>query len=97
MLFYAELHPFKHLLKAKFELLTGGATLYDEFAEYVINRRCENKTALQYAKIMEIGSARCFKEVRRCEPSNVMTLFFGPPCRPMQIKKREVTTIKANK
>jgi len=36
--------------------LPGGATLYDKFYKYGINRYIQNEMALKCAKNMEIGS-----------------------------------------
>jgi len=57
--------------------------LYDEFKEHGINGCAQNKTMLKCVK--NHGNwFRHFKDIsRRCEPSNVVAYFFGPPCRCM--------------
>jgi len=59
--------------------------LCDEFEEHGINRCAQNKKTLKYAK--NHGKwFRHFEDIsRRCEPSNVVSYFFGPPCRASDI------------
>jgi len=55
----------------------GGATLYDEFVKYGINRCVQNKMALKYAK-NHVHLFRHFEDAsRRCEPSNVVAHFLA--------------------
>jgi len=53
--------------------------LYDELEEQGINKCVQNKTTFKFAK--NHGNwFRHFEDIsRRCEPSNVVAYFFGPP------------------
>jgi len=54
--------------------------LYDEFEEHVINGCVQNKTILTYAK-NHGNEFRHFEDIsRRCEPSDMVAYFLGPPC-----------------